>query len=1267
MISITYYKINEYFSALSYLPMTTTNSTTLPAYFVLKLNKPQPICLELVKHINTITELECCDTSTSYPLFSLITQHFSNGKMDSSLNKGLFVNLPDQVHCYFMTECKGLDGVVVSSIPFTHPSHVPQILAVLRQQAIFNTLVNSVIRPHSKQDVENMIMLEVSALSCRHLSVSFEHPLQESMSTIEIDLTDISAVKAKLYSTATETNLRTSSEHISKILQRCLSIPVTMRYLIRTLQNQQMDMTFTSINNGSFSSAPNGGLGGNNDRGLDTSKIKQEPGMSNGLSGRSSTLKSLINDDFSSFSTTVIDSNIQKTNIINLVSEPHKKKRKTEKHWKPAKQKPVEDCEVLLESSSNDSVSMGTPMEVDVDPEYLTHDKDSSEVGDPDETDEILKITAAANRLEPKLKKCKEVKKSPSRSSLIMDLAEGKSLVPPSVTITPITSNTPNINSVLERRPGIEIFPISNTTPSNIATSITITPISGSGDKDERKNFKNRNLEDKFREKKRKRRKDEDGGTKMGPPGKVPAKSDPLSKPVSVSIIKPATDSPPTMNRPNSPSIRKYSPSPTHFREKSTGSSIQPSPKHSPAYGSSPKHSPKHGTTSPKQPSGSSGKPSMSTLKSASSSPNSSKTESKVKSSSSSGSSKDSRDRDASRKGSGTASSSSSGSPKIKSSSVKLKQLEITSEVTATSTSSNALPTNSASIDPKNAGNALQRNRKGSLSAVIDKLKSAQEVGDPIISGGISASSSSPANLSKREGVASGASKEGKIPTNPSASSATKISGLESKTSQIQKVPDGVKNPAEYMVKQSSEGIKLLINKKSKESSKVSKNGSCSGTGSPKTHTGLKPGVVSGPASKKPTSSKSSCITAVSSKLPSSVSKSSGIKASTSMSKSVSKNTGSPKMSSSGATDLSRKESVGKSRTLKTGMEKGIFKEGVRKGSPAPSRDEDHERVKTLKLDSGLPASLVVEGLMKPFDTKFQIPKLSARNNNNTSSTSGHFDSSNITALGSDGSENNNNNGNNNCSNSGNNSACSTGNSSSASSNSGKNNNNNNNNIKSSAEKLLEKSDVKIVELPAHKASLDIAANLKYTSKHDSDCMAKVPSTGVPNLLPLPMGLANVSPKLPMTSPNLPTTSLSSITSKLDRGDDSPGVMLNEKNEPEMKSSTIDGSSVKFQSASSVKAEELKRPELSKHVITSSQQSPDILDFSSSVNLPGKLNIPEKGEKSLIGSTPACFIKPHSPALFGKSPGQSPVNLPSHSPQSIIDDDLMDEALLLRK
>lgn len=75
--------------------------------------------------------------------------------------------MPDQVHCYFMTECKGLNGVVVSSIPFTHPSHVPQILTLLKQQAVFNSLVASAVRVTDKQGMtvlrstQNKILIDL--------------------------------------------------------------------------------------------------------------------------------------------------------------------------------------------------------------------------------------------------------------------------------------------------------------------------------------------------------------------------------------------------------------------------------------------------------------------------------------------------------------------------------------------------------------------------------------------------------------------------------------------------------------------------------------------------------------------------------------------------------------------------------------------------------------------------------------------------------------------------------------------------------------------------------------------------------------------------------------------------------------------------------------------------------------------------------------------------------------------------------------------------
>ena len=50
-----------------------------------------PICTELAKQIQEITELECVDLTTSRPLLSLIATHASDGKLDSGNNRGLFV------------------------------------------------------------------------------------------------------------------------------------------------------------------------------------------------------------------------------------------------------------------------------------------------------------------------------------------------------------------------------------------------------------------------------------------------------------------------------------------------------------------------------------------------------------------------------------------------------------------------------------------------------------------------------------------------------------------------------------------------------------------------------------------------------------------------------------------------------------------------------------------------------------------------------------------------------------------------------------------------------------------------------------------------------------------------------------------------------------------------------------------------------------------------------------------------------------------------
>ncbi|GFY64159.1 mediator of RNA polymerase II transcription subunit 1 [Trichonephila inaurata madagascariensis] len=226
------------FAALSNL-----NSTILPANFVLKLPKPIPMAISLVKDIQNVTNAkipDCGDLSNAQPLLSVIINDSSNGKLSAG-DQGLWVTLPDQHHCYFLNSSPDLQGVMVSSIPFTHPTHVPQILVFLRQQMLFNTVISSCIRPGSKIDAESPFMFESMAYSTSHIIVSFEHPLEESLATVDIDLKDINKVSCKIYTLSSDASMCTD-DYASKVMQRCLSIPITMRAVIRKAHGQQQLM-----------------------------------------------------------------------------------------------------------------------------------------------------------------------------------------------------------------------------------------------------------------------------------------------------------------------------------------------------------------------------------------------------------------------------------------------------------------------------------------------------------------------------------------------------------------------------------------------------------------------------------------------------------------------------------------------------------------------------------------------------------------------------------------------------------------------------------------------------------------------------------------------------------------------------------------------------------------------------------------------------------------------------------------------------------------
>ncbi|KAL3273025.1 hypothetical protein HHI36_014481 [Cryptolaemus montrouzieri] len=985
-------------SSPTFSPLSGQNSSVIPATFVLKLNKPLPMCVALANQLQTVTELEWIDFSSKKPLLDLIVTQSSDGKLRSENNRGLFLNLPDQNHCYFMTDNKNVEGILVDSIPFTHPAKVAQILVLLRQQALFNTLISSCVRPKSQQNFENVFMLEITALSWTHISISLEHPTEECMATAEMDLSEISRLSCKIHTPGTPPPPNvpdTASELASKVLNKTFSIPVMIRSIIKFWERQSSLVRRNHYglgNNGheNFSlpldscdpgggNGPKGGTGGSGGGnlpefdGLDGgggNRVKQEvcQSQTSNVMQRGLFLNESImsNPNFQNFPSSegVLELLSTPGNEKTSTKRPHKRSRTSDDTWRSKNRKTGED-DVLLESSnSSDSTSGSTSLSqqdaVDMatsNPASLGFQSDLElSTMDPTELTGMEKAGDSDNNEDLDEETGEKVRRSSEIKSPIEMLTElgDKNLVSSNVSITPLSvtaSPTYNQGNISERRSSMDMSTISTSPSPMLPSSITITPIlqgkSSSEEKSkERRSSKSKSEEKSRMERKRKRKRDE---SPMGPPEKVPPKQDPLSKPISVSI-KPSESPPPSLSTPSSPGILKYSASPTH---RSLSGKLSPSlakqslkghhsPKHSPAHiPSSPKHaigmsSPKNHGASPKHPSTSgSGKPSMSTLKNATNSPNS-KSESKTKS----GCKESSRDKE--KKQSSTFQSCTSSSKNKSSSKTKPLDLNVNIDLTLTSHDGQISP--GGASDTKN--NPNQARRKGTLSAIVDKLKSAQHC-DSVTD---AASKTNNRVDRERSGGSSQLSKSGE----------SKIGALKS--------GGDVKN-SEYMVKPSSDGIKLTINKtRSKDAVKSAG----SKTGSPKVHTGLKPGVNSGPASKKPQqsqnqkSSSSSSITMNSSKnspkMPVSSPKSSSVLSSLSSSGN--------KSSKINASDQKTKDRP--SKLSKNSSDKSVFSSKERgKASPTPREEQDA----AYKYNP----SLKMEGLMKQLDKNFQIPKLSAR------------------------------------------------------------------------------------------------------------------------------------------------------------------------------------------------------------------------------------------------------------------------------------------------
>lgn len=132
-----------------YAPLTQNNSMLMPATYVLRLSKPMPVCIESLRALG-LPGLTSNASEETTSVMNLIVQTASR-QLIKSTQKGLYVNLPKETHCYFFTDNRKLKGTMISSLPFTEPAQVPKIIAFLKKQALFYTLLSSCIREQQKQ------------------------------------------------------------------------------------------------------------------------------------------------------------------------------------------------------------------------------------------------------------------------------------------------------------------------------------------------------------------------------------------------------------------------------------------------------------------------------------------------------------------------------------------------------------------------------------------------------------------------------------------------------------------------------------------------------------------------------------------------------------------------------------------------------------------------------------------------------------------------------------------------------------------------------------------------------------------------------------------------------------------------------------------------------------------------------------------------------------------------------------------------------------
>ncbi|XP_066921281.1 mediator of RNA polymerase II transcription subunit 1-like [Clytia hemisphaerica] len=256
--------VNVDMGNVAYTPLDKTNSERLAASFVLQFNKPLPVSLLTAKLLQKLTRPDTPFFHESYASLDdlIIEQKFGMNRDDWG-KKEFFVELPNEVHAYRCVPSKEKDniGVMLHKIPFTQASQIPQIIKILRCQAMYNTLVCSFFRGSKNElnddadDERKTLVFDTQAFEGNVLTVNFIHPLDETLGSIDILVTTDAIIECHL-NVLPGSPIICSNDYLNKIANRCLSVPLLLRSLMKKSKTCRPEVVAPSMTTPSKKTSP---------------------------------------------------------------------------------------------------------------------------------------------------------------------------------------------------------------------------------------------------------------------------------------------------------------------------------------------------------------------------------------------------------------------------------------------------------------------------------------------------------------------------------------------------------------------------------------------------------------------------------------------------------------------------------------------------------------------------------------------------------------------------------------------------------------------------------------------------------------------------------------------------------------------------------------------------------------------------------------------------------------------------------------------------